>query len=181
MRRENHFMKLFRIIAFGVLLAPFAAFSQSNGNSSNEYDLKALFIFNFIKYVDWSETNESGNFKIVVLGPSEIKDPLQKIADQKKINNRKIEIKEGDDLDEICGQVLFIPRDMSDKLPECISKFSGKGVLIVTEGKNLAAKGSSMNFVMVDNKMKFEINQAAVHSAGLKVSSQLLDLAIVVK
>jgi len=174
-------MKLLRYIALLLFLIPLSGFSQGSGNNGNEYDLKALFIFNFIKYVDWTQTNGTGNFKIVILGQSEINESLQKIAEQKKVNNRKVEIKSSEDLDEINGQVLFIPRNMSDHLPECIDKFSGKGMLIVTEGKNLASKGSSINFVMLDNKMKFEINQTAVRNSGLKVSSQLLDLAIVVK
>jgi hypothetical protein len=54
-------------------------------------------------------------------------------------------------------------------------------VLIVTEGKNLATKGAAINFIMINNKMKFEINQTAMRNAGLRVSNQLLDLAIVVK
>jgi hypothetical protein len=180
MRKEAFLMKILRNILLFVLLVPFASLSQSDGTNSNEYDLKALFIFNFIKYVDWPQAN-GNNFKIVVLGQSDIKEPLQKIAEQKKQNNQKIEVKAMEDLDEINCQVLFIPRAMSDRLAECISKFSGKGVLIVTEGKNLASKGSSINFVMLDNKMRFEINPSAVKSSGLKVSGQLLDLAIVVK
>ena len=174
-------MKLFRYIALFLLLIPFAVTPQSMGSDANEYNLKALFIFNFIKYMEWPQANQNGTFKIVVLGQSDIVESLKKISDEKRINNQKIEIKASEDLDEINGQVLFIPRDMSDRLPECLSKFSGKGMLIVTEGKNLASKGSSINFVMLDNKMKFEINQVAVKNAGLKVSGQLLNLAIVVK
>ena len=174
-------VKLFRFIALVLLLAPFAAFPQNTGNSGNEYDLKALFIFNFIKYVDWPQAIEAADFKVGVLGQYEILESLRKVSDQKKINNRKIEVEVFVDPDDINCQLLFIPRTMSDRLPECINKFSGKGVLIVTEGKNLATRGSSINFVMVENKMKFEINQNAVHKAGLKLSSQLLNLALVVK
>lgn len=151
------------------------------GRDGNEFDLKALFIFNFIKYVDWPPTADNEPFTIAVLGSSDIKESLQRIADQKKLNSQKIEVKVADDPDEINCRVLFIPASMSDRLQECIAKFSGKGVLIVTEGKNLASKGSSINFVMIDNKMKFEVNPAAVKNAGLKISGQLLDLAIVVK
>src|SRR5258706_14990537 len=109
-------MKLFRNILLFLLLIPCVVIPQRMAVDGNEYNLKALFIFNFIKYVDWPQMSETGTFKIVVLGQSDIIESLKKISEQKKINNQKIEITESDDPEEINAQVLFIPRDMSDRL-----------------------------------------------------------------
>ena len=76
--------------------------------------------------------------------------------------------------------VIFIPDGESDKLGGIVQKYGQSAKLIVTEKEGLVKKGGIINFVTVDGKLRFELNQSALDKAGLKVSSQLLSLAIVV-
>jgi hypothetical protein len=60
-----------------------------------------------------------------------------------------------------------------------IEKVKEWSTLVITEKNGLSERGSCINFVLIDNKLNFEINKTAIDQAGLKVSSQLLKMGIV--
>ena len=150
---------------------------------SSEYKLKAVFIYNFTLYVDWDPSIKSDEFVIGVLGNSPIDEPLEEIARTKTCNGKKITIRHYNSADELSQSfchILFIPRNSSASLDAVLSKVP-KGTMTVSEKPGCAARGTAMNFVIVDNKLRFESNPKAITSAGLKASSQLLKLAIIVE
>jgi hypothetical protein len=154
----------------------FCSFSEQQ---STEYKLKAAFLYNFIQYIEW-ENPPAGEFVIGIAGSSPIAQPLENIAHLKSTSERKIIVRHINSADEISGcQIVFIPQNSSIALGTILSKAS-KGTLTVSEREGFAAKGTAINFVIVDNKVKFESNLKAINSAGLKASSQLLKLAIIV-
>jgi hypothetical protein len=77
--------------------------------------------------------------------------------------------------------MIFIPADFAGSTSEVISKAKSKGTLIVTDKPGMAKQGAAINFVSVDNKQKFELNKNNVERSNLKVSSSLVNLAIVVE
>lgn len=144
-----------------------------------EANLKAVFIYNFTRYIEWEERNDENNFIIGVIGPSPIIDPLTQIAKTNTVNNKKIIIRSFSKPEEIgeC-QLLFIPRKSPFTLSTILDR-CGKGVLTVSEEEGISKKGVAFNFVVINDKLKFEANLKALYLSGLKASSQLLKLAII--
>ncbi|MFV5690904.1 YfiR family protein [Flavobacterium sp. LT1R49] len=150
--------------------------AQENAGGK-EYALKAAFLYRFIDYVNWKDYSKNQAFKIAVLEQSPITASLLEMP-----KNKKIDIKEYKNLDEIsfCN-ILFVPYNSTIPIETILSKFSGKPVLIVTERNGYGKKGAQMNFVIVENKLKFEVNLKAINKSGIGISSFLLQHAIIVQ
>lgn len=179
---KNYGLKLFslRLIMVWMMIGMLPVFSGFS--DKDEYTVKALFVYNFTKYIEWREQNIQQQFKIGVMGESAIGEKLSAILKGKKLYNRAIEIKDIKTIDEVKGcQILFISKNANDKLKPVLERYSQSETLIVTEDKNMGVKGAGINIIEKDHRMKFEINDAAVKKSGLKVASQLYDLAIVIR
>jgi hypothetical protein len=151
-------------------------------DKAGEYTLKAAFIYNFTKYIDWKSSQDENEFIIGVIGPSPINDPLGEIVKTATVDNKKITIKRFSKPSDISFcHILFIPRNCGFPLDDILAKTNEKGMLIVSEQDGYAALGTAINFVIVNRKLKFEANTKAINTAGLTASSQLLKLAIIVK
>ena len=146
-----------------------------------EYSLKAAFIYRFTEYVDWEGMSKEEDFKIAILGDTPLTANLIDIAENAEVGQRKIDVEEYDNLNEIDGcQILFVSRESSVPLPTILHKFNGKETLIVTERDGYGERGSCINFFLSESKIRFEVNLEAVEKAGLAVSSQLLQHAVVI-
>jgi hypothetical protein len=149
-------------------------------NGEQEANLKAAFIYNFSKYIDWGNYHHEDVFVIGVLGDSPIISPLNEIARNNTINNKRIEIRILQDLSEIRNcDMLFISKECRFSLSSVLNNVV-KGVLTISESHDYATQGTDFNFVIVNQKLKFEVNLKALSTSGLKAGSQLLKLAIIV-
>jgi hypothetical protein len=154
-------------------------FQGPNDDLSNESTLKALFVYNFTKHIDWSTINTPNNkFVIVVTGKSDVTNSLISILKNRKIQEKPIEIIESTSLEDIQNaQILFVTRGTSKKLDVNVEKLSGKGILIVTEEARINAQLSCINIIETQGKLSFEINESNIKKSGIKISSQLRSLA----
>lgn len=147
---------------------------------AEEAALKAAFIYNFTKYIDWEAVPDNEPFVIGILGPSEIETPLNKIAAAYKAKNKQIIIKNFGSPEKISAcQMLFIPAKQPFAVETILANVN-KGTLTISESAGFAKMGTAFNFIIVNNKLKFEANLKAINTAGLKASSQLLKLAVIV-
>lgn len=150
-----------------------------------EYEAKAAFMYNFTKFVEWEDNslNNTTTFNICILGDSPIVEPLNELAANKKINNKKINIMKYRDADEITTcHILFIPENTSsENIKRSIQAVSVKNALIISEQKGDLDLGSAINFLIVNNKIKFEVNLNSLNRNNIKASSQLLKLALNIK
>jgi len=144
--------------------------------------IKAVFIYNFTKYIEWPSDYQSGEFTIGILGENEaLYQELTKMSKVKKVANQSFSIKKYDNLNEVKSpHILYIPEDSSSMLARAVSKLKGKSTLIVTEEPGLAKKGSSINFIVEGNRQKFELNKQTTKSHNLKIASTLENLAVIV-
>lgn len=157
------------------------SFSMPLQNESDEYEIKAAFIYRFTNYIEWDST-PGDEFVIGIFGTSPVKQDLQEIARTKTVKNKKIVIRQFKKPDDISTcHILFISQETSVPLNDILAKVAGKGTLTIGEKEGYAKKGALINFVEVDNKLKFEANPKGISAAGLKASSQLLKLAILVE
>jgi YfiR/HmsC-like len=145
-----------------------------------EANLKAAFIYNFSRYIDWDTSDDKNDFVIGVIGSSAVTPSLLEIAKTNTVKNKKIIVRLFNKPEEIgyC-QILFIPQKLSFSLRSILSRVD-KGILTVSEEDDYAKRGTAFNFVIINDKLKFEANLKAIYSAGLKAGSQLLKLAIIV-
>ena len=154
---------------------------QDPNNSNSK--IKATFIYNFTKYIDWPEKYKEGNFVIGVLGTTPFYNDLTALLTKKSVGKQIFEIKSFTNVESISGNchILFIPIVNSGMMPDVLKKMKGKSTLIVTEKSGLAKQGSGINFVVDNNKQRFELNKANIEKYDLKVSSTLASLAIPVE
>jgi hypothetical protein len=148
--------------------------------SNQEASLKAVFIYNFTKYIEWDNLGSDDNFIIGIMGTSALDATIEAIAKKNFVKNKKIILRHFNSPEDIgyC-HMLFIPGDYPAPV-RAIAERVNKKVLIITEKQGAAKQGAAINFILLNDKLKFEINTEAVYTAGLKASSQLLKLAIIV-
>ena len=167
--------KLILVVGF-VLLFSTSSFAQ-------EGKFKALYIYNFTKYMKWPESKESGDFIIGVVGASDVNDALIQLSKAKKVQDvRTIIIKQFGSSEDVTSDchIVYLSPSLSKELPIIVKKTYPNNILLVTDYKGFASKGSCVNFVMEDNFQKFEISQKHTKMAGIQVAATFLKLAIVV-
>lgn len=152
---------------------------QDDG-STDENTLKALFIYNFTKQIEWPSASLQGTrFIISIYGSSPVKDKLQLVMKGRRIFDKNVEIKEISRPEDISGShILFIPKGSGHKLSIFLEAYADKGVLIITEEKGMTNRGAGINIIEKDSRLRFELNDGALKKQGLKVSNQLYNLAI---
>lgn len=162
-----------------ILLVPsiIRAGATSDGN---EYTIKAMFLLNFMKYIDWPIENYSPIFKIGVVGETEMYDALINLAAKRSSEGQKVEIKKVDSKNIGDFQIVFIANSERGKIDELIKRHSVKGVLIISEDDKGKVKQAGINLFNQEDKIRFEINLNSTKSNGLKVSSKLIELAAAV-
>jgi hypothetical protein len=152
----------------------------SFGVQAKDYTFHTVFVYNFTKYIQWPSQGE--NVLIgVVGGDSEAMQAFEKMAKAKSGSGKNYIVKKiMSPPDADACHLIFVPENESDKAQIYAAKAAGKGQLVVTEKEGYSQKGGMINFITKDGKLRFELNQEAINRTGLKVSSQLLGLAIVV-
>jgi len=165
---------MFRAIA-AVVLASGLAFPAGSptGSEDLEYQAKAAFLFNFLKFVEWPAAAADSPWVIGVLGPDPFSDVLDQTVLGKMVNGRRVEIRRYSRLNDVkdCN-LLFIGRAEFERSGVPVQK----GLLTVGEAPGFLKSGGIINFYLADKRLHFEIRALAAHSAGLQVSSQLMKL-----
>jgi len=146
---------------------------------ANEYQVKAAFLFNFAKFVEWPANAFSDTttpFVIGVLGHDPFGPYLDDIVRGERINNRSLTVQRYRHAGEIkqC-QVLFISRSESDHIDQIISSLKYRKILVVTDADG-GNGGVIIRFVNEGNRIRFKIDVEAAKAANLVISSKLLRL-----
>lgn len=161
-------------VAFGATPAETAA--------AKEYQVKAAFLYNFTKFVEWPR-DESGKgqraFVIGVLGRDSFRVELEAAVRGRKVNGRVIEVRVLRSFAEAVGaQIVFLSQAV-ELAPG--QDWPPRGVLIVGETETVLEHGGAIAFTFADDKLRFAINVDAATQAGLKISAQLQKLAVHVR
>ncbi len=118
---------------------------------------------------------------LCILGKDPFDKALKTIED-KIVKERRFVIKEASCVEDIkeC-HILFISTSEKKNLPVILSKVKGLPILTVAESRNFCQSGGIVNFILVKNKVRFEINVDAAKRTGMKISSKLLKLSKIIK
>lgn len=149
----------------------------------SEYQIKAAFLFNFAKFVEWPAkafATPTSPLIIGVLGDNPFGDDLERTVRGKSVNNHPLVIREKlvSITDATNCHVIFISSSESKQVPELLDAVRNTSVLTVSEMEHFTDAGGMINFVLEANKIRFQINDDAAKKAGLKISSKLLSLAV---
>lgn len=154
---------------------------NSQAQERPTHEIHAAMLFNFIKYVQWPNEAEPGEFIVGVIGDQEVFNTLKKWYDGKAKGSKKYVIRNLGSASEATEcQVVYIGKSRNKDFDTIKTSTTGKSVLTVTDGNGLGQKGSCINFRVIDGKLKFELNQAIVAGSNLKVSTQLSSMAILI-
>ncbi len=151
---------------------------------SREYQLKAVFLFNFAQFVEWpSPAFPEARTPLVigVLGDDPFGTYLDETVRGETVNSRPLVVRRFRNVEEIdTCHVLFISRSEAGRLEQIVAGLKGRSILTVGDTDGFAKRGVMIRFMTVDNKIRFRINLERATAANLKISSKLLRPAEVI-
>jgi hypothetical protein len=152
--------------------------------SPTEFQVKAAYLFNFLKFVEWPEdpaADPHGKWVIGFVGDSPVGDELTRLVEGKNVLGRDLQVKkiQAADNPRACN-ILFISESEKKRLPSILAELHGSSVLTVADMDNFIGAGGMIQFVVEDARVRVAIDVGATSRAHLKVSSKLLSLARIV-
>ena len=155
--------------------------SSSEPGTPVEYQVKAAFLFNFAKFIEWPDKAfqaEKGPISVCVFRYDPFGSALDEIIHGKAIGDRLVQAKRITELGELKAcQIVFVSAREEKRLQEILNGVKGTSALVVGESEDFAARGGGIQFFVEANKLRFAVNVDAMQRAQLKVSSKLLALA----
>lgn len=147
----------------------------------SEYRIKAAYLYKFAAYVEWPASafaKADAPVTIGIVGADDMASELIKLKGGPLINNRALEVKLLKPSEPLTGiQVLFVGRHESAALSRILDRVQTQPVLTVTELTGALGVGSIINFVPVDDRIRFEVSVVQAERSGLKISARLLGVA----
>lgn len=144
------------------------------------YAVHANIIYHFTKYINWPADKKSGDFIIGVVGETPLYDELKASTAGKAVGAQKIVIREFSPSDtSFNSHILFVTAEESRRLKKIASVITS--TLIVSESKGMAQKGSCINFAIVRERLKLEINKSNIEKRNLNIATELLKLGTVIE
>lgn len=142
--------------------------------------VKAAFVLRFAGYVEWPEVAApEDNFTIVVLGASEIALRLQALAAGRSVMNRPVQVRRIASIRDVGdAHVLYVGADRRGDLRDLVAAVAGRSVLVVSDEDDALKSGSTINLRVADQHVRFEVSLPAARRAHLRISSELLALAV---
>jgi hypothetical protein len=139
---------------------------------------QAMFIYNFSRLIEWPSEYKSGPYVIAVYGSCQTLSELESFTAGKNVGSQPIAVKKTDASEEIPNcHILFVPFNKTKELPIIVPKLQNKSTLIISEKNGAIDNGSAINFVVIGDKLKFEIKPGNILKYNMKVSSKLNEMA----
>jgi hypothetical protein len=149
-----------------------------------EYEVKAAYLFNFAKFVEWPPDafkDGAAPFVIAVVGHDPVGAALDQILAGKSVNGHPVQVLRVTDPDQARGaHIVYVGAPGGASMTPALRRVSREGVLTVGDGEDFATRGGIIGFRTQDRRVRFDINAQRAEQAGLKLSSQLLKLARIV-
>lgn len=162
-----------------MLLLSFLSGNGAHAQRPTEYEVKAAFIYNFAKFVEWQKPADEA-LPLCIIGDDPF-GPAMKNVEGKTVAGKRISVRRIKSLEELKGcRMLFISSSEKRKLGEITGLAKDIGILTISDTESFAEKGVVINLYMEEDNVRFEINIDAASDARLKINSRLLSLARIV-
>jgi hypothetical protein len=177
LQRPVALRRVWRRIVLLLSLLAVPVFTAGQPRLRLEYEVKAAFLLNFAKFVEWPAPGSSSSLPIslCIVGDDPFGSALDQIIDGETIAQRALAVKRIPPMVNADCNMAFVGGTEKD-IPKVLAVFP-KGVLTVGEGSDFLRHGGMIAFAIDNRRVRFDINQTAVRNAGLSVSSRLLRVA----
>lgn len=164
-------------ILIGLLIIASASIRvEASGNLSN---YQAMFMYNFLRHVNWPAEGSGGNFTIGVYNDEAVYAKLATLTAGRKVGTKTIVIRRiSSATDAKSCQLVFIPSDLSSKMADFRAQLGNNSCLLIGGKEGSIANGSTIEFLIKDDKLKFRINEDRAKQQNLVFSKALLDMAV---
>jgi hypothetical protein len=149
-----------------------------------EYEVKAAYVYNFAKFVEWPDTEPLSSLTVCIYG----KDPFGGFLDEavrgKLVHTLSVAVRrlaEGDESWDSCQILFFGVGNSNPRIDALVARLRGRSILTIGETDGFAERGGMIGLVVDRGRVRFDINLAAIAEARLQVSSRLVELGRVVK
>mgnify|MGYP006282979477 CR=1 FL=1 len=140
-------------------------------------EAKAKFIYNFTKFFDWPNNDQSSEFVIGVLSDNDVYYELSQFTRGKKVILQDITVKKFRKPEDVTNcHILYVAGQRTDDIP-IVQKKTGENTLLISDNSKGIEKGAALNFLLIGNRLKFEFAASNAQNQGLKFSSRLRDMA----
>jgi hypothetical protein len=167
------------LLAVSTLISGEPLLAQSHGLT--EYEIKAGFLFNFTKFVEWPEgafVDSGAPIILGILGENPFGELLTTAVAGKAVNGRAVLVKQFKEGQDLRGcQVLFVAAADKKHMAQTLGKLKGSKVLTVGEGTGFTQSGGMIAFLVEGNKVRLEIDLEAASEAHLKISAKVIAVA----
>lgn len=161
-----------------LLLLIFAIVSINFGYAQSAAKYKAMFICSFTKEIEWPASEKTGDFVICIVNQNDVLSQVRTFTNGKMVGTSPISVVGVKSIDEISKcHILFLPfaDSKADKISSVIEKVGdSSSTLILSDRPGALKNGSCINFFLVDDKLKYEINKKAIDDRKLHVSTKLI-------
>lgn len=180
MRRSTYSRRCLAAVVASVLAGLLgAATARSGVESYSEDAVKAAFLLRFAEYVDWPPAAlASGRFTVAVIGADGVVANLQHLLPGYSIKNLPTQVRPIRSIQELGdSQMLYLGRGQNDALRAALVRALAQPILLVTDEEQNLDAGGAVNFVLIDQRVRFEVSLPAAERSGVTISSELLSVA----
>jgi hypothetical protein len=150
-----------------------------------ESQVKAMFVYNFLKFVEWpveASLGATDPFVVVIIGEGATADATERFLETKTIGERPLSVRRVRWDQPLAGaRAAFVVEQDPKKLRRVLDAAMAAGVLTIGEGDDFATHGGVISLLVLDRRVRFDVDTSAAQSAGLRVSSKLLALTRTVR
>jgi hypothetical protein len=172
-------LALYLSLLMGVALSSLLPAAAEAADAHSEDAVKAAYLYRFAGYVNWPESQTSAPFVIAVFDSAGVASELRHLLPGHLIDNRTPQVREISNLRELkAAQILYVGAGHADALRSLAVEATLQSVLVVTDEEGGLEAGSALNFLTLDHRVRFEASLTAADQAGLRMSSELLGVAV---
>jgi len=152
---------------------------QTTYSQASISQAQSIFIYNFTRMIEWPADRSSGSFTIGVYGSSDMFSELKSYTSGKNVGNQSILIKKLNSVDEMEGlHILFVAFGKTKEMAEILKKIGDNSTMIICEKNGSLEQGATINFVVIEDKLRYEVKTATAKKIGLKFNAYLETMSI---
>lgn len=170
------------LVLLAALLLPIAGAQQpgpAQQASFSQYDVEAVYLYNFAKFVRWPAATPQKALDICIAGRKEYTDTLTKTVAGETIGGRALAVRTVLKPEDVAGcDILFLGATDKARFDSLLAAAAGKPVLTVSDTPGFLERGGMIQFEVIGNRVRFSVNLGPVTRSGLSLSSELLKVAV---
>lgn len=163
--------------ALCLMMASVLATAYTSEMQQPEARVKAMFLYNFALFTDWTGTAKTP-LVFCVLGEDRLGSEMETLLPGKMVAERSVAFRQAANTGELAScNIIYVGRQARNRIPQIAKGIQGKSILLVSEFPEGGKEGAAINFFVEHNKMRFAVNLQAAANAGVTLRANLLRLA----